>query len=511
MKLFLVDDDVVFLKSLEIEFLHHTCFSIETYTTGKSCIENLSQNPDVIILDYQLDGIDMSAMSGIETLDKIKNLNSEIPVVILSSQDKIDLAVKCMHMGAFDYVVKSETTFLHLQKIIAANSRYKKMEETEKWADKLIIANKELAFQYEENEKRASELVIANKELLFQNEEKEKRASELILANKELAFQYEEKGKRASELIIANNELLFQNEEKGKRASELIIANNELLYQNEEKEKRANELIIAKEKAEESEKLKTAFLENISHEIRTPLNGIIGFSMLLNDDDIDKSDIKKYTNIINQSGKRLIDLVENVLDISKIQTGQLTGNKNLIEINTVFSDLVTFFSPVTNVKNINLKYHKTNGKNITIYSDEGKLIQILTNLINNAIKFTTSGNIDIGYEIGDTTVKFYVSDTGIGIPEELFDKIFDRFTQVDLTHKRGYDGAGLGLAICKGLVQLLGGRIWVESEINKGSIFFFTLPYTPDIQPAKPETRYSNIPGDELNIHPWSSGMIEYD
>jgi len=132
-KLFLVDDDVVFLKSLQIDFLQHADFDIETFATGELCIANLSHDPDVIILDFYLDGIDSTAMNGIETLDKIKAFNQDIPVVMLSSQDKIEVAVDCMHHRAFDYVVKSETAFVRLQKIITTIFRYKKMEKELSW------------------------------------------------------------------------------------------------------------------------------------------------------------------------------------------------------------------------------------------------------------------------------------------------------------------------------------------------------------------------------------------
>jgi two-component system, OmpR family, response regulator len=132
-KLFLVDDDAVFLKSLQIEFLQHADFAIETYSTGELCIKNLSHNPDVIILDYHLDGIDKTAMNGMDTLNKIKAFNPDIPVVMLSSQDKIDVAINCMHHRAFDYVVKSETAFVRLQKIITTIFRYKKMEKELNW------------------------------------------------------------------------------------------------------------------------------------------------------------------------------------------------------------------------------------------------------------------------------------------------------------------------------------------------------------------------------------------
>ncbi|HZX74827.1 MAG TPA: response regulator [Cyclobacteriaceae bacterium] len=132
-KLFLVDDDALFLKSLEIEFLQHTDFAIETFSSGEKCLENMSKNPDFIILDYHLDGIDKTAMNGIETLDKIKALNPDIPVVLLSSQDKIDVAVRCMHHRAFDYVVKSETAFIRLQSTISTFLHHKKMEKELKW------------------------------------------------------------------------------------------------------------------------------------------------------------------------------------------------------------------------------------------------------------------------------------------------------------------------------------------------------------------------------------------
>lgn len=132
-RLFLIDDDALYLKNLEIEFLEHAYFIIETFATGELCIENLKNTPDVIILDYHLDGIDKSAMNGIETLDKIKEYNPDIPVIMLSSQDKIEVAISCMHHRAFDYVVKSETAFLRLQKIITTVFKYQKMEKQLNW------------------------------------------------------------------------------------------------------------------------------------------------------------------------------------------------------------------------------------------------------------------------------------------------------------------------------------------------------------------------------------------
>jgi CheY-like chemotaxis protein/nitrogen-specific signal transduction histidine kinase len=253
------------------------------------------------------------------------------------------------------------------------------------------------------------------------------------------------------------------------------------------------ELIQAKEHAEESDKLKTAFLQNMSHEIRTPLNGIIGFSALLGYDDVTKEEIKEYTAIISQSGNRLLEIVNNVLDISKIQTGQVKIEQKHILINDIFLDLNNFFSPIAKIKNIRLNYHNQGDTSGTVDSDEAKLHQILTNLINNALKFTKSGSIDFGYETKDNFIQFYVKDTGIGIPEELFEKVFIRFIQAEQSMTKNYEGAGLGLAISKGLVELLGGKIWVESELGKGTTFYFTLPLSPLTEMAQTVIKLSDI------------------
>jgi CheY-like chemotaxis protein len=248
--------------------------------------------------------------------------------------------------------------------------------------------------------------------------------------------------------------------------------------------------VIAKEKAEESDRLKTAFLQNMSHEIRTPLNGIIGFSVLLNSENNSKEDIKEFTDMISQSGNRLIEIVNNVLDISKIQTGQVSIEKTPIALDSLFTYITTFFSPLAKSKNIQLNYQDMDGVYPNIFSDEAKLNQILTNLVNNAIKFTKTGNIDFGYVIKGSEIQFFVKDTGIGISPEVYDKIFERFIQADQSLSRGYEGAGLGLAICKGLVEMLGGRIWLESKVNEGTTFFFTLPYAEDDVPFQEEILY---------------------
>ncbi len=289
-----------------------------------------------------------------------------------------------------------------------------------------------------------------------------------------------------SHVIIQHN-----NISERKNAEELLLIQNKEIEAQYEEYMQLNEVLrqtnydleIAKDHAEESDKLKTAFLQNMSHEIRTPLNGIIGFSNLLSGEDISHEDIKEFTGIIKQSGNRLIEIINNVLDISKIETGQIVLNKKSFSVNSLIADLYLFFSPLALAKDIELNFHEflTNSNDI-IHTDDSKLSQILTNLINNAIKFTPSGSIDFGYEIKGGMIQFYVKDTGIGISPEHQEKIFDRFTQIDLSITRGFEGAGLGLAICKGLVEFLGGEIWVESEVNIGTTFFLNLPYISSVQ-----------------------------
>lgn len=238
------------------------------------------------------------------------------------------------------------------------------------------------------------------------------------------------------------------------------------------------QLVSAKKQAEESDRLKTAFLQNMSHEIRTPLNGILGFSKILCDEELSQDEIKEYTGIIAQSGNRLMETIGNVLDISKIDTGQVQVANKEFSLNSIMDEKYSLFATAAKINNIALNYHlDAEYSNTLIISDEMKLSQILSNLINNALKFTKSGSIDFGCSVKGDEIEFYVQDTGIGIAEKFHHRIFSRFAQVDLSITRGYEGAGLGLAICRGLVELLGGRIWFESELGVGTTFYFTIPH----------------------------------
>lgn len=238
------------------------------------------------------------------------------------------------------------------------------------------------------------------------------------------------------------------------------------------------ELIKAREKAEESDRLKSAFLANMSHEIRTPMNGILGFITLLNQPNLQKNQIDKYSAIINKSGKRLLNTINDIIDISKIEAGEMVVITNDIAIDNMMEELYSFHSPDAESKGLSLHLKLLRNKDeVNIITDSDKLHGILTNLIKNAIKYAERGSITFGYLLKENFIEFFVEDTGIGIPKDRLQAIFNRFEQADIEDKNVFEGSGLGLAISKAYVEMLGGEIFVESEEGNGSKFLFTLPY----------------------------------
>ncbi|WP_291097336.1 MULTISPECIES: PAS domain S-box protein [unclassified Flavobacterium] len=259
------------------------------------------------------------------------------------------------------------------------------------------------------------------------------------------------------------------------------------------------ELINAKEQAEESDRLKSAFLANMSHEIRTPMNGILGFAELLKEPDLTGEEQKEYIKIIEKSGVRMLNIINDIIDISKIESKQMEVSISDTNVNEQIEYIFNFFKPETTNKGIQLVFK--NGlpaKEAIIKTDTEKIYAILTNLVKNAIKFTDKGTIEFGYTLKadrkPAALEFYVKDTGVGIPKDRQQAIFDRFIQADISDKRAFQGAGLGLSISKAYVEMLGGKIWVESEEGKGSTFYFTIPY--NVEPKK-ETVFKNTASKE--------------
>lgn len=241
------------------------------------------------------------------------------------------------------------------------------------------------------------------------------------------------------------------------------------------------EVVKAKEKAETSDRLKSAFLSNMSHEIRTPMNSIIGFTSLLRNDDLTPQKRAEFLDIIYSNGNSLLAIINDIIDFSKIEAGQLKINYNDVFLNPLMRNLYNVIMRERvdrGRQNLEIGLSLTLEENDSyIRIDDIRITQILTNLLTNALKFTETGRIDFGYELNGDFIRFYVKDTGIGIPEDKQALIFDRFQQLIETKTRQYIGTGLGLSISKALVELMGGHIWVESKVDNGSMFFFDIPF----------------------------------
>ena len=274
------------------------------------------------------------------------------------------------------------------------------------------------------------------------------------------------------------------------------------------RKKSEKELIDAKEKAEESNRLKTAFLANLSHEIRTPMNAIIGFSNLLLDEDMSYEEKEKLNNLINDNSQNLLKLIDDVIDISKIQSGDIQINNTKCYLNKILLDLYVSFSiQIENdsKKEIHLSMNKgSKFKDFAIISDPVRLKQVLYNLIENAVKFTTKGFVEFGYSIieKENKIQFYVVDSGIGISNEKFDMIYDLFRQADESFTREYGGTGIGLTIAKKIIDHLGGEIWVQSTPDQGTNIYFTLPL------ESPESKFENTNASAQGSFNWQNKVV---
>jgi signal transduction histidine kinase/CheY-like chemotaxis protein len=284
------------------------------------------------------------------------------------------------------------------------------------------------------------------------------------------------------------------NEELSQNVEELMAMNEKLKETNARIEEMNEELTAAKEKAEESDRLKSSFLQNMSHEIRTPLNSIVGFSERINNPNLIAEKRKLYTDIIKTSSFQLLSVISDILTISSLETNQEKLNIENRDINNVLDELKELFNLQAKKKNIELKVAKQlNSNESRISIDFCKLNQIFSNLISNAIKFTSNGYVEFGYEKNGNNLRFFVKDSGIGIEESKHEVIFNRFVQANESITVDYGGTGLGLSICKGLIELLGGTISVESELGIGSTFTFTIPYTPYLTDNKVSAKIQSV------------------
>lgn len=291
-------------------------------------------------------------------------------------------------------------------------------------------------------------------------------------------FQANRKTKKAERRISnqfnkvqnQNAELELAYQKLGEVIAELETTNTQLKESN-------ISLETAKKRAEESDNLKSAFLANVSHEIRTPLNSIVGFSSLLSESDLNEETRNSYIELIESNSESLLVLIDEIIDLSKIEAQQLTLKFQIFSVDALMTELFRMFELSQKIKSVELRLHRiSETKELFVYSDRVRVRQILINLLSNALKFTESGYIEFGYfEMEDNKIQLFVKDTGIGIKAEYQEAVFERFRKLNSDNGKVYRGTGLGLSITKKLVELLGGQITIHSEPGEGSIFFFTL------------------------------------
>lgn len=266
---------------------------------------------------------------------------------------------------------------------------------------------------------------------------------------------------------------------RGYYESDKLVALEGFISDITERKKIEDELIRARDKAEQSDRLKTAFLHNISHEIRTPMNAIVGFTTLLDSPDITEEGRRQYIDIIYQSSNQLLSIITDIVDISNIETGQVRISRASVNLNTMVRHLYDQYRMRAQQQGLVLSFtNHLDDKEAVVLTDETKVIQVFSNLLNNALRFTRTGRIELGYVVRGEMVEFFVSDTGIGIAPENQEKVFERFFQVEGPNSKQYSGTGLGLSISKAYAELLGGTIWLRSTPGEGSLFCFSIPFS---------------------------------
>ncbi len=448
-------------------------------------------NPDIIICDYNLPQYD-----GTEALKDLKERNPLIPFIFVSGTMKEEVVADAIKAGAWDYVVKDRLFRLPLviKSALKLKTEKELALESEKEMRRLLMAIDETSTQIlvtDENgniqyaNKRCTEvtgyqmddIIGTNLFTLFSDYEE----SETINKVKETIAQGE---------IYRGETLNHQKDGTGywemisitpiKNPQDEII--NYVMVREDITERKImeQELIKARNKAEKSDKLKDIFLQNLSHEIRTPMNAIVGFSNLIMEQAANSNnDIKYFSSVIIKSSEQLLSIVSDILTISKIDSGHEEITKKTVDLHKLFNELAAIYSTRAANKNLDFIIRKgKSSKTFEMITDETKLTQILTNLLDNAVKFTSEGSIELGYMVQKDTVTFTIKDTGHGIAKEAQEWIFERFRQADPSVSIDYGGTGLGLSISKSYAEMLGGDIQVSSESGKGSEFSLIIPYT---------------------------------
>jgi PAS domain S-box-containing protein len=472
--------------------------------------------PDLVISDYSLPQFD-----GFTALTIKNSLAPDIPFILVTGSVNEETAVEIMKAGADDYVIKDNLSRLGaaIRSAIAKKDALKKKESARRALReseerfRLAVENSPVPVMiYDEDGKV---LMLSKGWTHFSGY----TITEIPTVGDWTRAAY---GSQNGEELDYINRLfsISENSDNGEwtirtrdgetriwefhttplgRVSEGKKVLQSLAIDVTESRKMQEMLTRERDRAEENDRLKTAFLHNISHEIRTPMNAIIGFTSLIAEPGQSDSQRESYSEIIMNSCNQLIDVVSDIIEISNIEAGILTYRKETFNVNTQMASLHRQYQVKAAEKNLVLKYVTGIPENeAVIETDLSKLVSIMTSLLNNALKFTQEGTVEFGCEREDDLLRFYVSDTGIGIPEEKHEKIFNRFYQVEHTAARSYEGAGLGLSISKAYSEFLGGRIKVDSGPGRGSLFVVTVPY-------KTGGDMENEDGKGNSFHPYRS------
>ena len=458
---------------------------------------------DIILSDYNLPDY-----SGNGALLFAKDNYPNVPFVFVSGTIGEDAAIESMLHGATDYVLKNKIGRLvpaiqrsikdwqeHKARMVAEQELEKKSRALEQSPNSVVITDTNGIIEYVNpatvklSGYTREELIGKNHKILNYTENAEEVALPVW--------------KKVSAGKVWHGE--FYNRKKfGERYWEAVsiapvldnngtITNYVTIKEDiTDRKQMTQDLIAAKEKAEGNERLKTAFLHNISHEIRTPLNAIVGFSEFLNDPDLGAENRKNYTEIICKNSEKLLTIISDIVNLSTIEAGQEKVNEAELNLNFMLKLLHEKFVGEARNNNLTLNIKPFLPYEARIVSDEAKLMLVLTNLISNALKYTKEGEVTFGYVIKANELEFFVEDTGIGIAPEMHKEIFKRFRQVGTTITSQCGGIGLGLAISKAYIELLGGKMWVVSGLNQGSTFYFTIPYIKAISNISSDRKSHN-------------------